>query len=55
MIILNGKLNMKKIVVLFFAAITLSLTGQYAVVESYKNNGDKDIKENSRVSAFKPG
>ena len=46
---------MKRIVILFFAAITLSLTGQYAVVESYKNNRDKDPKEVAKFSAFKPG
>ncbi len=46
---------MKKIVILFFAAITLSLTGQYAVVESYKNNSNTDPEEVAKVSAFKPG
>jgi hypothetical protein len=46
---------MKKIVVLFFAAITLSLTGQYAVVESYSNNNVKPAEEAPKSSAFKPG
>lgn len=46
---------MKKIVILFFAAITLSMTGQFGVVESYKNDGDTDPKEVAKVSAFKPG
>ena len=46
---------MKKIVVLFFAAITLSLTGQYAVVESHKNNSDKNLRKETQSSAFKPG
>lgn len=55
MINLNGKLDMKKIIVLFFAAITLSLTGQYAVVESYKDIEDNPVEEVSKSSAFKPG
>ncbi|WP_297691198.1 DUF3108 domain-containing protein [uncultured Eudoraea sp.] len=46
---------MKKIVILFFTAITLSMTGQFAVVESYKHNSDTDPKEVPKVSAFKPG
>ncbi len=46
---------MKKIIVLFFAAITLSLTGQFDVVESYKNNNAEIIGEIPKSSAFKPG
>jgi hypothetical protein len=47
---------MKKIIVPIFAAITLSLTAQYAVNESYKNNNKAEsIKETPRTSAFEPG
>lgn len=46
---------MKKIIVLFFAAITLSLTGQYAAIESHKKNNTKAVEEVAKSSAFKPG
>ncbi len=56
MIILNRKFDMKKIIVPIFAAITLSLTAQYAVNESNKkNNKAEAIKKTPRTSAFEPG